>query len=81
MLIWVTHEYWARREGRGVLFKIGPPIRVEFFAEGRKAERDEIMASIDSGMPHLREMAEKDGPEAIRELDEKYNEALALVPA
>ncbi|WP_249733956.1 hypothetical protein [Bradyrhizobium sp. sGM-13] len=77
-LIWVTDNYkpFRDRGGVGVLFHIGELERVEFYAEGRAAMRDEIMVSIDSGMPILREMAELDGPEAIAELDEMYSKAM-----
>lgn len=67
-LLWVTHNYKPFKAMGGVLFNVGDPVRVEFFAEARKATREEIMASIDSGMPILRDMAERDGPEAIAEL-------------
>jgi hypothetical protein len=80
-LLWVTRSYKLFKAGRGVLFQIGPPQRVEFYAEGRKATRAEIRASIDSGMPILRGMAEQDGPEAVAELEEMYADAMLLVPA
>jgi hypothetical protein len=80
-LLWATRSYKPFKAGRGVLFEVGPPQRVEFYAEGRKATHDEIMASIDSGMPILREMAEQDGPEAVAELEEMYANAMQLVPA
>ena len=81
-LIWVTDSYRPfKAQGGGVLFRIGDAGRVEYFAEGRVATRDEIMASIDSGMPILREMAEQDGPEAVAELQQMYDKALELLPA
>ncbi len=79
-LLWVTHNYKPFKAMGGVLFNVGDPVRVEFFAEARKATREEIMASIDSGMPILRDMAERDGPEAIAELSQMYNKAMELVP-
>jgi hypothetical protein len=79
-LLWVTHNYKPFKATGGVLFNVGDPVRVEFFAEARKATREEIMASIDSGMPILRDMAERDGPEAIAELGQMYNKAMELVP-
>jgi hypothetical protein len=39
------------------------------------------MASIDSGLPLLREMAEKDGRRALQELDKLLATAMTLVPA
>lgn len=79
-LIWVTRGYKPFKADGGVLFRIGDPQRVEFYAEGRKATHDEIMASIDSGMPILRGMAEQDGPEAVAELEKMYTNAMELVP-
>jgi hypothetical protein len=80
-LIWVTRDYKLFRDGQGgVLFGLGDPERVEFFAEGRAATRDEVMASIDSGMPILREMAVRDGPEAVAELQQMYDKAMELMP-
>ena len=78
-LIWVTHDYQLRKRER--LFTIGDPVRVEFYAEGRIATREEIMHSITTGMPILRDMAEKDGPDAIAELDQMYSKAIELLPA
>ena len=39
------------------------------------------MHSITTGMPILRDMAEKDGPDAIAELNQMYNKAIELLPA
>ena len=62
-LCWTTLSYKPFRDyrGSGVLFRIGDPVSVEYFAEGRTATRDEIMQSINSGMPSLRGMAEPMG--------------------
>jgi hypothetical protein len=81
-LLWVTRHYKPFKDGQGgVLFNVGDPHRVEFYAEGRKATHDEIMASIDSGMPTLRKMAERDGGDAIAELEQMYSKAMELMPA
>ena len=79
-LLWVTRHYKPFKADGGVLFHVGEPYRVEFYAEGRAATHDEIMASIDSGMPTLRAMAERDGGDAIPELEKMYAKAMELVP-
>jgi hypothetical protein len=79
-LLWVTRHYKPFKTDGGVLFEVGEPQRVEFFAEGRRATRAEIMASIDSGMPILRGMANEDGPEAVAELEKMYANAMEVVP-
>lgn len=79
-LLWVTRHWRLFDDGQGgVLFNLGDPTRTLWFAEGRDATRDEVMASIDSGLPLLREMAEEDGPDACAELDRRVKTALALV--
>lgn len=80
-LIWVTRSYKPFNANGGTLFRIGEPERTEWYAHGRKATHDEIMASIDSGLPLLRREAEKDGPEAVEELERLVKVGLALVPA
>jgi hypothetical protein len=82
-VVWVTtYRGWkAEREGRGYLFRLGPARRALWFAEGREATRAEVLASVDSGLPLLREMAEKDGPEAVAELERMHAVALACLPA
>jgi hypothetical protein len=39
------------------------------------------MASINSGLPLLRKLAEEDGPTAIEEFNRQHRRALELVPA
>lgn len=69
--IWVTGSYKAFKAGHGnhgYLFSLGPPARIEFWAEGRPATRDEVIESIRGGLPSLQEVAEHDGPEGIAAL-------------
>lgn len=83
-LVWVTgYRRWARRRepDGGLLFHIGEVGRALWFAQGREATRAEVLASIDSGLPILREMAEQDGPEATAELERMHAAALEHVPA
>jgi len=48
---------------------------------GAPATREQIMASINSGLPLLRAMAENEGSKAIEELDRCISRGMALVPA
>lgn len=81
-VVWVTgYRAWkAEREGRGYLFRLGLAKRALWFAEGREATRAEVLASVDSGLPILREMAGQDGPGAVAELELMHKAALAHVP-
>lgn len=81
--IWITRSYkaWSPDTG-GVLITVGDPKRVEWWAEGRAATREEVEASIESGMPFLREQADldKDREGAHRDLDKKAALARELLP-
>lgn len=81
-LIWVTrYNGWAPfRAPGGLLFDIGEPEWVEWYAQGRRATRTEVLASIDSGLPILRQAAEAEGAEALADLDRQHAAALELVP-
>jgi hypothetical protein len=79
--IWVTRTYRRFYDGMsGFLFRMGPPERVEWYAEGRKATRREVMDSIESGFPALAKLAEQDGPKAIKNLEELYEATMKLLP-
>ena len=81
-LVWITRDHKVVDDGRGgVLFRIGSPTRTLWFAEGRDATRAEVLASIDSGLPALADMARQDGPDAEAELARMTDAAMRLVPA
>jgi hypothetical protein len=80
--IWVTKTFSIFNDGQGrPMIKIGDQVGLSWFAEGRRATRAEIMASIDSGYPILEEMAQYEGGTAIAELERARDAAMALVPA
>jgi hypothetical protein len=80
--VWLTRSYRTERQPEGgLLFRIGPPLRVEWYAEGRTATRAEVMESIRTGLPLLEEQAAKDGPEALALLAVMADRARKLVPA
>jgi hypothetical protein len=80
--LWVTRDYELFRAHDGtVMITIGDPIEVTWWAHGRKATRDEVMHSIETGLPILRAMAEKDGKDAVAELEQQLERGLKLVPA
>lgn len=85
MAVWITRDYWLRKvpgdEGvqAGFLFKLGPALEVLWYAEGRTATREQVMASVTSGMPLLRAEAEKEEG-GVEHLEQQYREALPLLP-
>ncbi|MGW4759572.1 hypothetical protein [Streptomyces chartreusis] len=80
-LVWVTND-WRVIPGYR-LFHLTDPAEILWFVEGRSATRDEVLVSIDSGMPILRAEAEQDddADAALTQLDKQYTRALELVPA
>jgi hypothetical protein len=81
-LVWTSRTWRLVPDGvGGLLFDVGEPESVAWYAEGRQATRAEVLTSIGSGLPLLREVADEDGPEAVAELTQMHERALALVPA
>lgn len=79
--LYKTNEAWAFNDGGGSwLIRLGEPERVEWYAEGRKATRVEILASIDSGYPLLLKEAQKDGPDAVIALAKMAAAATRFLP-
>lgn len=64
-MVWVTTSYRVFDDGKGrPLIEMGPADRVLWYAEGRLATRAEVAASVDSGLPRLRDVARQEGAEA-----------------
>lgn len=78
--LWMTKSYYPFKAPNGILFKIGEPIEVKWFREGRAATRSECIESIESGYPLLLELAQLEGAIAVRELGKSKLEAMKLLP-
>ena len=65
----------------GVLFDIGEPTGVGWYAHGRAATRAEVLASISTGLPLLEAEAAAEGPAAVADLAAMAERAMTLVPA
>jgi hypothetical protein len=64
----------------GVLFQLGAPHAVEWWTQRRRARRSEALAALESGMPTLREVAEREGNGAVEALAEATTGAMRLLP-
>jgi hypothetical protein len=84
-LIWTTNTFRLFGAAGGWLIEIGNPTGMKWFREGRVATRAEILDSIDTGLPALREACDAEKPnmrdEAHAALDKQLARALELVPA
>lgn len=76
--VWVTKSYKIIRvqggggAGAGVLWELGPAVRMEFYALGRPATRAEVEESIRTGLPALERAAERDGPDGVKEMRRRH---------
>ncbi len=68
-LLWVTQCFQCFDPGNGVLIRIGDPLAVEFWSEGRRATLEETVESIETGLPTLGELAAFDGQTAVKALE------------
>lgn len=79
-LIWtIKGRPLTRRAPNGILFNIGTPVELSWWAHGRPATREEILESIDSGMPALRAYCYT--PTDVAALSAEYSRAMRLLPA
>jgi hypothetical protein len=81
-LLWMTKSFRLfRAQDRRFLISVGDAIETGWFAEGRRATRAEVDASIAGGLPKLLELANVDGPEAIKELEQDVEAFSFYLPA
>lgn len=80
--IWITESYDVHIDHRtnGPLFRLGDPLEATFWCEGRPATRDEVVHSIETGLPILMEMAQTEGEKAVTALMKARDEAYKLLP-
>jgi hypothetical protein len=78
--VWTTKSFKMFKDHKGgQLIEVGEPVSVTFWREGRTATRDEIMESIRTGLPALKEVCfgEKD----LAALESSLKRAMLLLPA
>ena len=77
--VWVTGSYEIFRDQNGKpLFRVGPPHSVTWWAQGRRATRAEVLASMASGLPLLVNVCRSDEERAA--LAAEQERALTLIP-
>lgn len=86
-LLWTTQSYEIFNDGNGrPLIQVGDPVGgVEWFAEGRPATRAEVLHSIETGLPLLREVCDQEifssrRDAAHAELERRRLDVYALLP-
>src|SRR5205085_6414743 len=69
--LWITHAFKTFKTGGNItdwLIRVGNPTEVLWYAEGKPATKEQVLDSIESGFPRLKQEAELDGTEAISQL-------------
>lgn len=61
-LVWVSQGFEIEQVHNGYLFNVGIPYEALWYAHGREATHEEVMASIDSGLPALLAALHLKGP-------------------
>jgi hypothetical protein len=80
-LLWTTKTYMTTKLSNGILFKIGEPEKLEFWAEGKHATKKQVMDSVESGLPILQKMAIEEGPRAMQQFQTMVIAAMKLINA
>jgi hypothetical protein len=80
MAIWITKSYRPFKARGGTLFKLGDPLNVLWYHEGRTATQAEVLASINKGLPVLVKMAAREGKQSQAELEHNVKRALQWIP-
>lgn len=80
-LLWTTNDFRPMKVERGVLFQLGHPLSIDWYALGDIANRVQVLEALNTGLPVLTALAMKEGPEAISELNAQIKIAMKLVPS
>lgn len=80
-LVWITNGYRTIRDPStsSIVCQFDDATEMLWFCEGRPAVREEVVESIRSGLPMVREVAKRDGPEAERLLASRTSQILAHI--
>lgn len=86
ILLWNCRDYKIEPTKPTPLFRIGEPTETLWYAEGRLASRDEILHSIETGLPFLlsacdQEIGERRQKEAREQLEQQRVAAMRYLPA
>lgn len=79
-MLWITRQYEIFKVDSGYLITMGEPESVEWWACGRVATRQEVVDSIQSGLPNLEAIAkmETGGLQALHEARQRFDKWVPL---
>lgn len=82
--LWTSRGYTLMKTETGYLIRLlEEPVSVAWYAQGRLASRDEVLASLESGLPILQEAARNDAnvEASLEEVRQMYQSAVSRAPA
>lgn len=77
--VWITETFLPYRAGDTFLIRVGDPVEVLWYAEGKPATRAQIMESFERRLPLLQEIAKEHGDESA--LAAQVKRTMAILPA
>lgn len=63
-MVWVTKATQVRQVGRNLYFNLGQPSEVRWYAHGQPASREEVLDSVETGLPLLAQGCRDDADRA-----------------
>lgn len=78
--VWVTRQRSIIPQDGGVLIKVGDPISVTWWAQGRIATPEEVRVAFDASVALLRKKAEEGGPDDVALFEKWLARARPYVP-
>lgn len=79
--LWMTLSYRIVSDRKGsFVLRLGDPVEVTWWAEGRPATELEVCHSLAEGLPFLIKLAKEDGEKALADLQQLYERALQYIP-
>lgn len=77
--LWTTRKWtlYAPPNQNGYIYRLGFPCTVRWYAEGRDATREEVVAAMESGMPTLLEHCETTTDK--REMEANYKHVMSMM--
>ena len=82
VLLWIAKDYRVFKDPAGMpLIQVGDATELSWWCQGRAATREEVQASVESGLPLLEDIARPDGADALAELQRRKAEVEKLYPA
>lgn len=77
----ITRTFTTYDVPGGWLIRIGNPVEVQWWCEGARATRQQILDSFDRRLPALKEIAAEQGPMAEEALAVLVQAVMPLLPA